>query len=234
MSVLIGVVAVVAAVITYRFYASVRRYRRMELIRTYSFPRGLLARLSEKYPNLTLKEAQLVSRGLRQFFICNLMAKGNFVSMPSKVVDELWHEFILFTKQYDEFCRHAFGQFLHHTPAVVLSSQTVANAGLRRAWWFACKEESINPRLPTRVPLLFALDSKLAIPGGFRYVPDCSQFKDNKGDRGSSAANCATDFHSRSYDGGTDGFGDSASSTSGDAGSADSGGSGCGGGSGGD
>jgi hypothetical protein len=173
MSVFFGLVALVVAVIAYSVYRSVMQamaaLKRSAFIREYEFTQGLLARLAEKRPNLTLKEQQLVLRGLRKFFLCNLMAKGAFVSMPSKAVDDLWHEFILFTKHYDKFCKQAFGHFLHHTPAVVLSSQKVADDGLRRTWWFACKDETIDPRKPSRLPLLFALDSKLGLPDGFRY-----------------------------------------------------------------
>ena len=57
-----------------------------------------------------------MSRGLRQFFLAYLMSGKRYVSMPSQVADDLWHEFILYTREYDAFCRRAFGGFLHHTP----------------------------------------------------------------------------------------------------------------------
>ena len=36
--------------------------------------------------------------------------------MISETVDEVWHNFILFTPQYREFCFDVFGQFLYHQP----------------------------------------------------------------------------------------------------------------------
>ncbi len=36
---------------------------------------------------------------------------------PSFAVDLAWHEFILFTKYYDEFCSTHFNRFIHHTPS---------------------------------------------------------------------------------------------------------------------
>jgi len=39
--------------------------------------------------------------GLRQFFLAHLKSGRRYVSMPSQVADGLWHEFILFTKNYD-------------------------------------------------------------------------------------------------------------------------------------
>ncbi len=41
---------------------------------------------------------------------------------------------------------------------------------LRLTWRYACLEENINPRRPTRPPLLFAIDQKLKIAGGARYT----------------------------------------------------------------
>ncbi len=161
MGIFLGVVALVLAGVAYLIYSAVQesmaKLKREGFIREYVFPQGLLARLAEKRPNLTLKEQKLVLRGLRKFFLCNLMAKGAFVSMLSKAVDDLWHEFILFTKHYNYFCKGAFGEFLHHTPAVVLSSQKIAYDGLRRTWWYACKDETINPRNLSRLPLLLRL-----------------------------------------------------------------------------
>lgn len=93
--------------------------------------------------------------------------------MPSQVVDDAWHEFILFTRQYDQYCRKAFGRFLHHTPAEAMSSPTQASQGLRRAWRLACRREGIDPQNPERLPRLFALDNRLGIAGGFVYHLDC-------------------------------------------------------------
>lgn len=204
-------------------WSRLRRYRRAEYIRTFNFPPGLYQKLVDRRPELTLRDCALVARGLRQFFLAYLASGRKFVSMPSQVADDLWHEFILYTRNYQEFCRHAFGDFLHHTPAVVLGAEQRDNAGLRRVWSHSCKEENINPRKATRLPLLFALDTKLNIANGFRYAPDCTALRQ----RGEGVY-CAGDFGDSSVDGSVDGFGD-ASPAGGDSGSG-CGGGGCGGG----
>jgi len=33
-----------------------------------------------------------------------------------RVMDNMWHEFILITRDYQDFCQHYFGHFLHHEP----------------------------------------------------------------------------------------------------------------------
>lgn len=209
-----------------------RRARREAYIRDFILPHGLFEKLRVQHPQLSLKDCQLVAQGLRQFFLAYLKSGRQYVSMPSQVVDDLWHEFILYTKNYQHFCRQAFGGFLHHTPAAALGGAKIGNQGLRRTWNYTCHEENINPRLPTRLPLLFALDSKLNIVNGFTYVPNCEGVR--RASDSSSTPYCGSDLFGAA--GGACGGGDDASTdTSHDSTSSDSGGgdSGCGGGCGG-
>lgn len=201
--------AVVLAVVGFgtalQAWARSMRLRRAEFIRTFRFPRGLFGKFREHYPEMTRKDIALVSRGLRQFFIAHLMSGNKYVAMPSKAVDDLWHEFILYTRDYKVFCNKAFGEFLHHTPAAALESHRKrSNEGLRRVWWYACKYENINATDPSRLPLLFALDGKLNIPGGYYYEPDCEQLRR----QGVPGTQCANDFTRADIDGSLEGFGE--------------------------
>jgi hypothetical protein len=214
--------AIVAGFLAYIMWSRLKRYRRAEYIRTFDWPAGLLGKLEAHYSGFTRKESALVGNGLRQFFLAYLMGGKKYVAMPSLAADVLWHEFILYTRSYQAFCKQAFGGFLHHTPAVVLSpDRRRSNEGLRRVWWHACKSENIDPRHATRLPLLFALDAKLAIPGGFHYHPDCADLRRD----GVAGPQCGGDFFNPSIDGSIDGFGDSDSGVSGEGG----GDGGCGG-----
>jgi len=38
------------------------------------------------------------------------------ISQSTKLIDEMWHTFILFTPQYIDFCDKYFGRYLHHRP----------------------------------------------------------------------------------------------------------------------
>lgn len=42
----------------------------------------------------------------------------------SQVIDWMWHTFILFTKDYADFCHKYFGRFLHHVPMTVNAKAT--------------------------------------------------------------------------------------------------------------
>ena len=224
------VVCTVLGVLLWSVWRQLREARRADFIRGYAFPKGLIEKLQQRRPGLPAKDGQLVARALRQFFLAHLKSGRQFVAMPSQITDDLWHEFILYTRHYQNFCRHAFGRFMHHTPAVVLATAQRDNTGLRRTWWQACKDENINPRQPTRLPLLFALDAKLGIADGFRYAPDCSALRAG----GDGSVYCGGDFSSNAFDGGTDGFGDvGGSSDVSSGGDSSDGGSGCGGGCGG-
>jgi hypothetical protein len=183
-----GITAAAFGAATWAIWRNARRLQRAEFIRTYVLPKGLFDKLLEKRPSLEYRDCSLVARGLRQFFLAHLNSGGKFVSMPSQVVDDLWHEFILYTREYQRFCSKAFGRFLHHSPAAVLGSEKIPNEGLRVVWRQTCLEENINIFKPQRLPLLFALDAKLNIENGFRYVPDCFPLHAS----GDKSVHCAT------------------------------------------
>ncbi|QEN47586.1 glycine-rich domain-containing protein [Pseudomonas protegens] len=235
-----AVVALALILVFWRRQKALTALRREAHIRNFTLPPRLFEPLRTQHPHLNLKDCQLVAQGLRQFFLAYLKSGQRYVSMPSQVVDDLWHEFILHTRDYQQFCNQAFGQFLHHTPAAVLGQNAAQQSdnGLRRVWRQACLEENINPAQPSRLPLLFALDTKLKIAGGFHYVADCQSLR-RLTDNGGSAnlVHCGSELHSSSLD--SDSSGSSSDSDSsrfggdGDSGGSDGGGgdsSGCGGG----
>lgn len=108
--------ALMSAVAAFWFWFQMRRLRRAEFIRNFAWPPGLLNKLQAKYPGFSRKESALVSEGLRQFFLAYLSSGKRYVAMPSQAADELWHEFILYTRAYSDFCDEAFGGFFITRP----------------------------------------------------------------------------------------------------------------------
>lgn len=161
-------------------------YKREHFIRTYKFSQALLESLQKIYPTLQVKDQFLVARALRHFLIIHLHAKGEAVAMPSKVVDALWHEFILDTRGYHAFCERAYGTYFHHVPAALMRPGASSDAAMRKTWRLACLEENIAPKSATRLPLLFAIDSKLSIPNGNTY----SLNRPVKAESGSCGSGC--------------------------------------------
>ncbi|MCR6653864.1 MAG: hypothetical protein NVV73_21300 [Cellvibrionaceae bacterium] len=147
--------------------------KRGRYIDNFTFPRTVVRKLQEKYPHLNDAQVRDVVEGLRDYFhICNAAGR-KMVSMPSQAVDEVWHEFILFTMQYQNFCKRGLGRFLHHVPAEAMKTPTAAQSGIKLAWKLACEREGIQPQTPSRLPRLFALDAALRIPNGFAYQLNC-------------------------------------------------------------
>ena len=186
------------------------RLKRESYIRHFVFPAPVLRSLAKAYPHLEEKDFFLVARALRQYFLVHLRSGRSSVAMPSKVVDALWHEFILDTKTYHAFCGHAFGAYFHHVPAGNASSAGSERESLRRTWRPACLEENIDPRKATRLPLLFAIDSKLKIADGHAYdleVAKKAPQTDSSGcgGFGCSGASCGADGCSGSCGGGCGG-----------------------------
>lgn len=161
-------VAIALACVLYLAWVGSRRRR---AIRESPLPLHVKRKLRQTYPSLAAKDADLVERGFRQFFMACARSRGKFVAMPSKVVDAYWHTFLIDTRAYADWCEQTLGRFLHHVPTARLGNDAKTNDGLRRAWFFACKDEGIRPRQPSRLPLLFALDAKFGVPDGLVYSP---------------------------------------------------------------
>ena len=227
--------ALIGGIVVLLLLSRWRLARREQFIRNYTLPLGLYRAVRKHRPDLADKDLQLANRALRQYFLAYLKGGFRYVSMPSRLADELWHEFILHTRDYAAFCQTAFGRTLHHVPATALGAVKKHNEGLRRCWWQCCKEEQIDPRTPTRLPLLFALDTKLRLADGFRYwlAPPALIRDELASDSGDGGSFSVTLFSDSSVDGCTDGFGDGDGCSDGGGGDGGSDGGGCGGGCGG-
>lgn len=231
--IVLAIVAIVATGLRMNTSATRTRQRREAFIKQYAFPDALKRKLLEKHPQLTALQIDLVLGALRQYFLAclyaNVVVRGGVVGMPSRVVDEVWHEFILMSRDYADFCNRAFGSFLHHVP------ESDMKAPMQRA--ISNTLDALKPRggmthgvtMMAGIPLLFAIDKALAIPGGFHHdvqsiaaIEARRHIRQTSGGCGAviyGAPTCGVSAGSHCVDGG-----------SGDGGSGCSGGGGCGGG----
>lgn len=100
----------------------------------YVFPPHIERRIARK-AKLDDADWDLVERGLREWFICCAWRGQTILGMPSRLVDEAWHEFLLDSLSYTRFCDNAFGDYLHHTPDEAMSTPTPDALGETvRAW----------------------------------------------------------------------------------------------------
>ncbi len=144
---------------------------RRQFIRESSLPRHLAQALRERFPALGMHGPDLVLRGLRQFFLAQSRARPRRAGCPSLLVAQAWTLLERQRPAYQRWCAVALGRVVEPAAAYALGLDAVENDALRRTWYWACKEESIDPRAPSRLPLLFALDHKYGVEQGFAYLP---------------------------------------------------------------
>lgn len=79
----------------------------------------ILDRYKKDY-KVTDEIAKIHEKELKRYFIVTVENDSN-TDMFSPQVDNLWHTFLLFTRDYDTFCKELFGHFIHHEPRLTPS-----------------------------------------------------------------------------------------------------------------
>ena len=53
----------------------------------------------------------------RWLWLCaQLEEKRLMITTPLLIIDEMWHNFILFSREYMKYCQDYFGRYIHHAP----------------------------------------------------------------------------------------------------------------------
>jgi hypothetical protein len=147
--------------------------RRLAAVDAYEFPSSVCQRVRLKHPDLRVEDTALVETALRQWFRILARRPSARLSMPSMLVDDMWHEFLLHTRDYAAFCDAAVGKFLHHEPeSAMTADQAAANRSDRLliTLRLARQDEACGPDV---LPLLFCIDQKVGLRAGRRYLTDC-------------------------------------------------------------
>jgi hypothetical protein len=110
------------AAIENRIFSTEFNYSALPDVMSYK-NRDLVERLEKKL-DLSHVDAELLFSDLLKFLaLCGLQDRGigNIDLVPPKMIDEAWHNFLLFSRDYDRFCHRYFGCFVHHQPSTSLS-----------------------------------------------------------------------------------------------------------------
>jgi hypothetical protein len=106
--------------------------RPLAAILAYQNPK-VIWRFQDKFQIPTREAKALFRETLRWLWVC---ARAHELGGPPLEIrtsmmfmDEMWHEFILFTRDYERFCRDYLGRHIHHLPTT--RDQKRAS---RRAW----------------------------------------------------------------------------------------------------
>ena len=108
----------------------------LEEMRQYRHPQ-VIRRFVRDYPEMA-DSAEIIFEDLMLFFWASKnheeekkmnphRADLDFIYIMDeemKGIDLMWHIFLLYTKDYAEFCEKYFGQFLHHLPEIVDPDET--------------------------------------------------------------------------------------------------------------
>lgn len=81
-------------------------------------PEDFLRRYARKKKLLVVEARAQVLETVRFLWVCaERQNAGEGPSAPSARIDECWHEFVLHTGLYAQFCQRYLGQFIHHAPS---------------------------------------------------------------------------------------------------------------------
>jgi len=112
--------------------------------------------------------AELHFKALLDFL--HLAATTNKPCFPNKAIDDIWHTFILFTKDYYTFCSSNFGKIVHHYPFV---SEEEKQKSFSPGYFCYISENKMKKKL---VKSVLELDSQYVLSADFNCGSggDCS------------------------------------------------------------
>lgn len=169
-----NILVITMSTIAYLLYQEHKFDSGMTYLKNYKIP-VVVKNKFMKENKIEEKDYVLVEKALKQFFAMFFLAshkkhtKNDNFLMTSKVVDELWHEFVLDTRSYHDFCNKTFGKYLHHAPAGTSSSSKEKEA-LKHTYKTSkvLKEYDLN-FMSGSLPLIFMVDSLVGFPDGLTY-----------------------------------------------------------------
>ncbi|AYV80732.1 MAG: hypothetical protein Harvfovirus5_36 [Harvfovirus sp.] len=74
----------------------------------------IMKQVQKKIPSTV--PIDLLKKEYLRFFVLAFSSLNKFPCRPSPLIDIVWHEHILSTRQYDSDCKLVGSEFLHHTP----------------------------------------------------------------------------------------------------------------------
>lgn len=115
----LSIVTIIFSAVCYLFLSEifpVTKQKPFDMQRVIDYPiPKVLARYQKDY-KVTAMEAKEHEKELKRYFIMGHQYPEECFEMYSDEVDNLWHTFLLYTKEYQKFCFENFGHFIHHNP----------------------------------------------------------------------------------------------------------------------
>jgi hypothetical protein len=103
----------------------------------------LIEKLLKNHIAQTQAEAEALFAEVKRYLVLCHLDSGAPWDMYSTRVDEAWHQFVLFTRQYMEFCQRFFGKFSHHNPSNAPTVAEVSHENPSTFGGFSCRYEEV-------------------------------------------------------------------------------------------
>lgn len=88
--------------------------KQIRYLKHYEFNSIIIRRFLVDYPDMDVAIEGIIQDLKLYFLAVRLKQDRGLILMYDKIVDHLWHTFILDTLSYTEFCKNVFGMYLHH------------------------------------------------------------------------------------------------------------------------
>jgi hypothetical protein len=142
--------------------------RRQRFAATYVLPDDLAGRVRQR---LNAVDVGLALRGLRQWLRLRILTDKP-MGMPSLGVQTALEEFLAL-EAADFFRRNVFGRRSQDSlPDGVLPTEA-AGQTMALTWAMTCNDQQLYLKAPPSLPMLFAVDAALVLPGGWSWVMYC-------------------------------------------------------------
>ncbi len=97
-----------------------------------TLPLDVAERYREDFPDNALSPEIAFRELLKYLWVCEKLAEEKrqhpenrdldfdiYIQSEMQEIDDLWHTFLLFTREYQQFCQENFGRFVHHVPVTM-------------------------------------------------------------------------------------------------------------------
>lgn len=128
---------------------------------------GVVLKLMKNH-GMAKEKAESVWMDTKRFlYLCGWKDDKSFSMTPTADIDKGWHEFILFTREYRDFCVKNFGEFIHHEPNLksLKDSADGSTCSEEGCTFGSCREIGKNSLLSKKVKLSDCRSCQSGSPG---------------------------------------------------------------------
>lgn len=83
----------------------------------------LISRFLDIYSIDEIDAIDIFEETKKWLWLCSNAKMDLIIDDSLIIIDEMWHNFILFTKEYDLFCKEYLGNYIHHQPTTKLKKE---------------------------------------------------------------------------------------------------------------